>query len=146
MKLLKILFVILMTLLIVSSIASAVDFDWISDFNIQAEANPSGFRARLGARFQLGDIEIKAVIGNVEKPADAYILLRLGEMSSQPIDHVIEKYKAQKGKGWGSLAKSLGIQPGSKDFHDLKQGQDLYIDRNKGQGKVKGKSKGKARK
>lgn len=146
MKLLKILFVILMELLLVSSVASAGDFDWIRDFSIQAEADPSGFRARLGARFQVGDIEIKTVLGNVEKPADAYMLLRLGEMSNQPIDHVIEKYKAEKGKGWGVLAKSLGIKPGSRDFHALKQGQDLYDDKNRGKSKVKGKGKGMARK
>ena len=143
MKLLKIFFVILMELLIISSVASAGDFDWIRDFNIQAEADPSGFRARLGARFQVGDIEINTILGNVEKPVDAYMLLRLGEMSGQPIDHVIEKYKTEKGKGWGVLAKSLGIKPGSKDFHALKQGQDLYVNKDRGKVKVKGKSKGR---
>jgi len=146
MKPLKILFVILLELLLVSSVAYAGDFDWIKDFNIKAEADPSGFRARLEARFQVGDIEIRTVLGNVEKPADAYMLLRLGEMSNQPTDHVIEKYKAEKGKGWGVLAKSLGIKPGSKDFHALKQGQDLYVDKDRGKGKVKGKGKGKGRK
>jgi hypothetical protein len=146
MKPLKMLFVILLELLLVSSVASAGDFDWIKDFNIKAKADPSGFRARLEARFQVGDIEIRTVLSNVEKPADAYMLLRLGEMSNRPIDYVIEKYKAEKGKGWGVLAKSLGIKPGSKDFHALKQGQDLYVDKDRGKGKVKGKGKGKGRK
>jgi hypothetical protein len=146
MKPLKMLFVILLELLFVSSAASAGDFDWIKDFNIKAEADPSGFMARLEARFQVADIEIRTVLGNVEKPADAYMLLRLREMSNKPIGHVIEKYKAGKGKGWGVLAKSLGIKPGSKDFHALKQGQDLYVDKDRGKGKVKGKGKGKGRK
>jgi hypothetical protein len=114
-------------------------------FNIKAEADQSGFRARLVARFKVGDIEIKTVLGNVEKPADAYLLLRLGEMSNQPIDHVIEKYKAKKGKGWGAFAKSIGIKPGSKEFHALKQGQDLYVDKDKSEGKVKSKGKGKGK-
>ena len=144
MKPLKMLFVILLELLLISSAAYAGDFDWIKDFNIKAEADPSGFRARLEARFQVGDIEIRTVLGNVEKPADAYMLLRIGEMSNKPIDYVIEKYKAKKGKGWGVLAKSLGIKPGSKDFHALKQGQDLYVDKDRG--KVKVKSKGKRQK
>jgi len=145
MKLLKILFVILTALLLVSSVASAGDFDWIKDFNIKAEADPSGLRARLEARFQVGDIKIKTVLSNVEKPAEAYIMLRLGEMSNQPINRVIEKYKAKKGKGWGALAKSLGIKPGSRDFHALKQGQDLYDDKKRGKDKVKGKGKGKSK-
>jgi hypothetical protein len=143
MKGLRILFVILTELLILSSVAFAGDFDWIRDFNFRAESDPSGFRARLEARFQIGDMEINTVLGNVHEPADAYILLRLGEMSNLPIDHVIEKYKPVKGRGWGAIAKSLGIKPGSKDFHDLKQAQDLYDNVDRGNGKVKGKAKGK---
>ena len=146
MKSLKILFMVSIMLLFVSSPILAGDFDWIRNFNIKAEADPSGFRARLEARFQVGDVKIKTVLGNVEKPADAYMLLRIGEMSNRPIVHVIEKYKAEKGKGWGVLAKSLGIKPGSKDFHALKQGQGLYDDKNRGKAKVKSKGKGKRRK
>jgi len=144
MKLYKFFFVIFVEALIVSSIASAADFDWIKDFNIQVQADPSGFRTSLAARFQVGDVEIKAVLGNVDQPADAYMLFRLGEMSNQPISRVIEVYKAQKGKGWGSLAQSLGIKPGSKEFHALKQGQDLYV--NKDRDKSEPKDKGRGRK
>ena len=81
------------------------------------------------------------VLSNVEKPADAYIVLRLGEMSRQPTDYVIKKYKSGMGKGWGALAKSLGIKPGSKEFHALKRGHDLYADKSKVRSKGKGKGK-----
>ena len=145
MKQLKISFVILMVVLLVSSVASAADFDQIKDFNIQVQADPSGYRASLGARFQVGDTEIKTVLGNVE-PADAYMLFRLGEISNQPISRVIETYKAQKGKGWGSLAQSLGIKPGSEEFKALKQGQDLYVNKDRDKSKPKDKSKGGGRK
>ena len=131
----------LIALLLISLNISAGDYDWMKDFSIKAEADPSGFRAKLEARFQIGDIKIKAVLGNVDKPADAYILLRLGEMSNKPIDYVIEKYKSEKGKGWGVLAKSLGIKPGSKNFHALKQGQDIYIDKKMDKSKSKGKGR-----
>ena len=138
------LFVASIGFLLMSSVAVAGDFDWTKGFNIKAEADPSGFRARLAARFKIGDAEVKAVIGNVEKPADAYIVFRLGEMSNQPAEKVIEKYKSGKGKGWGVLAKSLGIKPGSKEFHELKRNHDLYDDKPKG--KEKGKDKGKGKK
>jgi hypothetical protein len=143
MKPQKILFIVSVLILLVSSAAVAVagDFDWIKDFNIRAEADPSGFRARLATRFDIGDTQITAVLSNVERPADAYMVLRLGEMSAKPTDYVIKKYKFGKGKGWGALAQSLGIKPGSKEFHALKRGSDLYDD--KGKGKVKGKGKGK---
>ncbi len=145
MKLIKMLFLVLMVLLLVSSRAVAGDFDWVKDFNIQAEADPSGIRARLATRFKIGDVEIEAVLSNVEKPADAYMVFRLGEMSKQSTSYVVEKYKAGKGKGWGALAKSLGIKPGSREFHALKRGNDIYDAKPKGKDKAKGKNKTKSK-
>ena len=113
---------------------------------LPVQADPSGFRVRLGARFRIGDAEINAVLSNVEYPGDAYMVLRLGEMSSRPTDYVIKQYKSDKGKGWGVLAKSLGIKPGSEEFHALKNGHDLYDDNDMSGGKGKGKSKGKGQK
>ena len=146
MKLIKILFSALVMLLLVSSISVAGDFDWVKDFNIKANIDPSGFRARLSTRFRIGNAKIEAVISNVEEPADAYIVFRLGEMSGQSPDNVVEKYKIGKGKGWGALAKSLGIKPGSKEFHALKRGQDLYDSESKSKTKGKGKTKSKGKK
>ena len=125
-------------LLFAASAQAAQDFAWVNDFNIQAQADPSGFRARLATRFRIGDAEISAVIGNVASPADAYIVFRLGEMSGRPYDRVMREYKTSKGKGWGVIAKNLGIKPGSREFHELKRSQDLYNGRG-----VKGKGKGK---
>ena len=143
MKLKKILFAVSMALLLVSSAAVAGDFDWARDFNIQAQADPSGFRARLATRFKIGDVQVSAVLSNVANPADAYMVLRLGEMSSRPPDYVLDRYKSGKGQGWGSLAKSLGIKPGSPEFHALKRGNDLYDDHDGGKGKGKQKKKKK---
>jgi hypothetical protein len=141
MKILKMILGAAAILFLFSSPVVAGDFDWIHDFNIRAEADASGFRARLATRFQIGDAQIHAVLSNVDRPADAYMVLRLGEMSKRPPEYVMREYKAGKGKGWGALAKSLGIKPGSKEFHALKRGQDLY-----GDGSKKGKGKGKGKK
>jgi hypothetical protein len=136
MKRQKIVLTVSVVFMLFSSVAAvaAGDFDWIKDFNIRAEADPSGFRASLATRFNIGDTQITAVLSNVERPADAYMVLRLGEMSAKPTDYVIEKYKSGKDKGWGALAQSLGIKPGSKEFHALKRGSDLYDDNDKGKG------------
>ena len=129
----------------------AEDFGWARDFNIQAQADPSGFRTRVATRFNIGDLQVNAVLSNFENPSDAYIALRLGEMSGRPVEYVIDKYKSDKGNGWGNLAKSLGIKPGSAEFHALKEGHDMRDgrdlgpvynssdDRGKGNGKEKGK-------
>lgn len=141
MKMIKVFFVLSVALLLFSSAVVAGDFDWIRNFNIQAEADPPGFRARLGTRFKIGDTQIKIVLSNVKNPADAYMVLRLGEMSNHPTESVIEEYKSGKGNGWGVLAKNLGIKFGSKEFHALKRGHDLYNEKPDGRSKGKGKGK-----
>ncbi len=145
MKVVKMLAMGIIALVTLTSLALAGDFDWLKDLNIKAEANPSGFKAELSGRFKVGNAEISAVISNVEKPADAYMVLRLGELSNQPPDVVLKQYQAKKGQGWGALAKSLGIKPGSREFHELKRGHDLSAGNSGGKGKGKGKNKGHGR-
>lgn len=105
--------------------ATAGDFAWLSELDIKARNDSSGFQARLATRFHIGDAEIRTVISNVDRPADAYMVLRLRELSRQPTVRVIDQYHAYKNKGWGVMAKNLGIKPGSKAFHALKSGHDL---------------------
>jgi hypothetical protein len=147
MKTLKTFFIISVIALFSSSLAIARDFDWMKNFNIRADANPSGFRARLATRFKVGDVEIDAVLKNVTNPSDAYMIFRYGEISSRSTNQVMERYRNKK--GWGVLAKSLGIKPGSQEFHSLKRNHDMggiskkmkHPPKNKGY-KNKGKKKG----
>lgn len=151
MKKFKIAILVSLMLFITMSAAVAADFDWIKDFNIMAQVDPTGFRARLATRFQIGDAQISAVVGNVRSAADAYMVFRLGEMSGQPWERVLDEYKTNQGKGWGVMAKSLGIKPGSPEFHALKRGHDLdggpaqgkkgFKKGSKERSKVKGKGK-----
>ena len=116
---------VLSSVLFAATFAVAADFDWTKELNVKAVEDPAGFRAELSYRFKIGDAQVKVVLGNVGKPGDAYIVLRLVEMSSKPVDYVLNKYKSEKSKGWGALAKSLGIKPGSREFHALKRGHDI---------------------
>ena len=76
-------------------------------------------------------------------------------MTGLHFDQVFKIYNANKGKGWGVIAKELGIKPGSPEFHALKQGNFVFfgIDgkkmstkEGKGKGQGKGKAKGKDKK
>ena len=126
----------------------AGDFDWIKGLNLEAKLDPSGFKARLETRFEIGGVEVNAVLSNMEDPADAYMVLRLGEMADKPVKEVMEQYEANRDKGWGVLAKSLGIKPGSREFHALKKGHDLGGGQKEdtSEERKKGKSRGKGRK
>jgi len=128
-------------LLVAASPALAADFDWLKDLNVMAVADPDGFKARLAARFKVGDAEITTVLSNVKRPEDAYMVFRLGEMSHHPFDRVVKEYKSGHGKGWGVMAKRLGIKPGSKEFFALKSGQNFDRDFDRPPKKLKGKDK-----
>ena len=143
MKSLSILACVFALILNFTTASVAGDFDWVKDFNIKVEADPSGFKAQLSTRFNIGGAEVNAVLSNVDNSADAYIALRLGEISGQPTEDVIRKYKSGKGQGWGALAKSLGIKPGAQEFKALKNGDDLYDKSDKGGGNGKDKKKKK---
>lgn len=137
MKSRKFLILSLMTLLALSITANAADFDWTGDFNTQAQADPVDFRARLADRFGLDDFQVITLLTIFDSPADAYIMLRFGEMqgilkkkiSREQGIAVIRKYRRNKGRGWGVMAESLGVKPGSKEFSELKEGHDLYGDK-----------------
>lgn len=146
MKIFKLAVLISLMLLVGSSMAVAGDFNWMKNFNTQASLDQAGFRAKLAARFKIGDMQLSAVLGNITDPAHAYMVLRLGEMAHQPFERVMEEYHKNKGKGWGVIAKNLGIKPGSAEFHALKGGHDLDGGPNKGQKDSPDKSKGKGKK
>jgi len=133
MKPIKILLISILVLFAVSSTAAAKDFGWTRAFNIQAKADLPQFRARMAARFDLSDMQVIALRNFFASPADAYIMLRLGEIQGglkkisreQAID-AVNKYRCHRDKGWEELAGILGVETGSKEFLSLKLNHDLY--------------------
>jgi hypothetical protein len=81
----------------------------------------------------------------VATPADAFMAFQFGQMAHRPPETVIHTYQAHKGKGWGVIAKELGIKPGSREFHALKNG-DLVFGDTPGDRSDKGKGNGKKHK
>lgn len=105
--------------------ANAGDFDWLQELNLRARADLSDFKLTIGTRFHIGDAEVNLVLSNVDRPADSYMVLRLSELSHRPVADVLNVYKSAHGKGWGVIARRLGIKPGSTAFHALKHGHDI---------------------
>jgi hypothetical protein len=96
--------------------------DFLHNLNVQAQANPEGFSATLSSQFRVSGTEVRVVLGAAHDPADAFMVLQLGQMSRQPTDAVMRVYQNHAGKGWGAIAQELGIKPGSAEFHALKRG------------------------
>jgi len=68
-------------------------------------------------------------------PADVYMIAGLANMTDKPIDIVVDEYKKNKDKGWGVIAKGLGVEPDSKEFKKLKK--SFYSMQAKVMGKLK---------
>ena len=133
MKLFKILLISSLALLAVSSAAAASDFDWIRNFNILARTDPFEFKAKMATRFDLSDMQVIALRNIFDSPADAYIMLRLGEikgvlktLSKEEGLEAIKKYRSNKDKGWDVLAEILGVETESDEFLALKRDHDLH--------------------
>lgn len=117
--------------------------NFIKNLNVQANADLGGFKVKLSTQFGVPVPQVESVIAKVQAPADAYMVLKVGEVAKQPQDTVLREYNANKGKGWGVIAKNLGIKPGSKEFHELKKGLGDGGSDKGGKGKGKGKGKNK---
>jgi hypothetical protein len=100
--------------------------DFLTNVNIQARADLPGFSARISTQFGVPIPQVQAVIHSVREPADAFMVFQLGQMSGKNPDTVMSVYKQKNKKGWGVIAKNLGIKPGSAEFHALKNG-DLHF-------------------
>lgn len=102
--------------------------DFLTSVDMRAQASMPGFYATVSAQFGVPDAQVKAVLSTVGEPSSAFMIFQLGEMAHQPVDRVLEVYRNGRntGKGWGMMAKELGIKPGSREFHALKNGNFAY--------------------
>jgi hypothetical protein len=114
----------------------------LSSINADARLDIGVFKSNLTISYNIAERKIDHLSVSVGmEPAEIYLALELSKISGQSIDQVVEIYEVNKDKGWGFIAKQLGIKPGSPEFHNLKENT-----KNKG-AKGKGKNnKGKQKK
>jgi len=105
------------------------------------------FSIKLSTQFGVPLPQVDAIVMHVAAPADAFMVLQLGQMAHKPPEEVLQTYQRRRGKGWGELAKELGIKPGSPEFHALKRGDLSFTGEpdDYGHGKGNGKGKGQNR-
>ncbi len=108
----------------------------LSKINANAKLDFGTFKTDLKLSYNISDKKIDYLSISVKmEPAEIYLSLELSKLSGRSVDEVVEIYKVHKDKGWGYIAKQLGIKPGSAEFHKLKENT-----KNK---ETKGKSKSK---
>lgn len=117
------------------------DLDKIS---LEASKDKDGFNAELAAEFgiplpKLNEMSAKFGMKN----GDIYFACELSKQAKRPIDDVINQYQKNKSRGWGFIAKEMGIKPGSPEFKALKAKTKGKHEKIKGKNKEKHGGKGK---
>ena len=111
----------------------------LGNLNLEARGNLPEFIANLSVTYKVSQETVEnLLVKEAMTPADAYMTVGLANITEKPIETVVETYKANRGKGWGVIAKQLGIKPGSKEFHALKNGGVVELEKAKGKNKEKG--------
>jgi hypothetical protein len=146
----RLISLVLCAMLLSLSTAAWASLDgFLGNLNIQAQADLPGFKAKVSAQFGVPLPRVEAVFTQVSVPADVFMTFQLGEMAHKQPETVLKTYKVSKSKGWGAIAKELGIKPGSADFHALKRGDLSFTGQPVGSandpGPAPGKSKGKGK-
>ena len=147
MKKVFLVIVILFSTCLLSVSAYAELDDFLFGLNSQAKADMNGFTVRLNTQFGIPLPQVHSIMNTVNFPADAFMCLQLSLMSNKPLEKVLWTYKTMGKKGWGAMAKELGVKPGSAEFHALKSGAfslaGIPGEKTKGNGKNKVKEKNK---
>ncbi|GGD43246.1 hypothetical protein [Pseudoxanthomonas indica] len=72
---------------------------------------------------------VNDLFGRRWSAGDIYYACAIAHILGVPCINVVHEYERNPGQGWGALAKRMGIKPGSRQFHDLKNGFSRTYDR-----------------
>lgn len=97
------------------------------------------FKVDISGSYDITEKKLDYLSVEIEMSAgDIYMTVVLAKITEKSVDEVVTVYTKNKNKGWGVIAKELGIKPGSPEFHALKGNA-----KDKGNKKSKDKGKGK---
>jgi hypothetical protein len=117
-----------------------VDMDgFLKDVSTKAKNDINDFINNATATFNIAKDKVEGLI-KIMDPGDVFMTLQTAQVINKPVEEVKEAYVKAKDKGWGQIAKDLGIKPGSAEFHALKN--KMKGKKEKG-GNGKGNGKGK---
>ncbi len=119
----------------------------LNSINAEAKLDLGVFKTDLRLKYNVDEKKIDYMSTKLKmQPAEWYFALEIGKYSKKPIDEVLNVYSQNKSKGWGYIAKQMGIKPGSPAFHALKNnasGKSKKVKGNSGNKGNKGNGKGK---
>ena len=137
----KILFMVSLCLVVFMANAQSLTFKantgdaeldiTLNEMNTNAKLNLTAFKSDLKLSFSITDAKLDQLFVKMQ-PAEVYYALEIAKLATKDIDVVVKSYETNKSKGWGVIAKEMGIKPGSKEFHALKNKAKGKSDKTKG--------------
>jgi hypothetical protein len=129
----------------------------LSNLNVEAGVHVDAFVSELSISYAIPKVQVEDLVYTRRVPfGDVFVSVWLASSLKKPLSVVVKEYDMNKDKGWGVMAKNLGIKPGSDAFHSLKKDSSVELDlaqkRNKekktekSEKTVKSESKGKSKK
>lgn len=113
----------------------------LTDIHNKAIKDITSFKNDVVTVFNLTNSRIDAAL-KLLAPGDLYMAAQISVSVNKPFEEVVQTYQANKKKGWGAIAKDLGIKPGSAEFHAMKKSMKSKGGKGNGNGGEKGKGKG----
>lgn len=99
------------------------------------------FKKRVSETYQIPETKVDQMTEKGMRPGDIVMAGELSKITKKPVDDVVKVYETNKEKGWGVIAKELGIKPGSPEFHALKKNTDDHAKKAKASKSKADKSK-----
>jgi len=92
----------------------------LKTITVEANKDLGTFKANVVTTYGTTLANVNSLFSVGMTAGDVVISFEIIKLTKKPITEVIRVYKVSKTKGWGAMAKELGIKPGSKEFHAMK--------------------------
>lgn len=92
----------------------------LKSINVEANKDLGTFKLNVVSTYGTSLDKVNSLFTAGMGAGDVVMSFEIMKITKKPIADVIRVYKASKSKGWGAMAKELGIKPGSTEFHALK--------------------------
>jgi hypothetical protein len=101
----------------------------LSNLNVEAGVQTDAFVSELSISYSIPKVQIEELVYNMKMPfGDVFVSVWIASSMKKPLSVLVKEYDVNKDKGWGVMAKNLGIKPGSDAFHTLKKDSSVELD------------------
>jgi len=101
----------------------------LSNLNVEAGVHVDAFVSELSISYTIPKVQIEDLVYTMRMPfGDVFVSVWLAASMKKPLSAVAKEYDVNKDKGWGVMAKNLGIKPGSDSFHSLTKDTSVELD------------------